>query len=183
MKLIRLALVGLMFCCSGCSHVMSESGMKLVSTPAIDYAALSAKPESYVGKTVLVGGILANLVSSGDVTTLEVAQLGLYENGVPNELSPSGGRFLAVSVELVDPVMYRPGSLVTMVGEVKGKRVQARDGAEYPYPLLAVKEIRFFRPTREYPDPHANPYSRAVGDDSFILSPPGLPGGEPRKLP
>lgn len=167
---------------TGCSHVMSEESRKQVDA-SISYQVIAAKPDSNVGKTIMVGGILAGIRGSRDVTTYEIAQLELLSNGVPDETSASGGRFLAVSTELSEPLVHPTGSLVTLVGIVKGKKIEQRDGADYPYPLLTVKEMKFFRPSRDLPDLHPNPYQPVVGDERFILSPPGLPGGEPHKLP
>lgn len=181
MKLIVFLASMAMFC-SACSHVMSDAARQQVDS-TVTYQTLATKPESAVGKTVMAGGILAGVSGGGDVTTLEIAQLELFSSGVPNEFSASGGRFLAVSTELIDPLIYRPGNLVTLIGVVKGKKIQTRDGADYHYPLLSIKEIRFFRPSGDLPDLHPNPYSSTVGDKRFILAPPGLPQGEPRRLP
>jgi outer membrane lipoprotein len=112
---------------------------------------------------------------------LEVAQLELHSNGVPDESSHSGGRFLVVSGELLDPVFYRPGSFVTVIGEIKGQKIQKLGGADYRYPLISAKEIRLFRePDASIARP-VNPYQNQVGDDKFLLRPPGALEGEPRK--
>jgi hypothetical protein len=39
----------------------------------------------------------------------------------------------------------RTGLLVSMAGEVSGKKVQLRDGEEYLYPVIAIKELRIVR--------------------------------------
>lgn len=165
---------------NGCAHVMSEENLKLVDT-TITYGDLSRNPDVFVGKTVLVGGIIAGVRSSGDVAMLEVSQLELFNNEVPDEDSKSGGRFLAISTELIDPVIYRPGKLVTIIGEVKGRKVQKIDGVDYPYPLISAKELRLFRASEQGPD-HRNPYQNQFGDDKFLRRPPGLADGEPRRL-
>jgi outer membrane lipoprotein len=175
-----LTILATMLFLSGCAHVMSEANLKLVDQ-SISFSDLKANPEALVGKTVLVGGIIAGVNSSGDVAMLEVTQLELFKNEVPNEESRSGGRFLAISTELIDPVIYRPGKLVTIIGEVKGKKIQKIDGADYPYPLIAVKELRLFRPSEPLVDTGSNPYENRYGDDKFLGRPPGLADGEPRR--
>jgi len=174
-----LAACSLMLLC-GCAHVMSEENLKLVDR-SVGYAELRARPEAFAGRTVLVGGVVAGVVSSGDLAMLEVAQLELFKNEVPNEDSPSGGRFLAISSEMIDPVIYRPGKLVTIIGEVKGKQTQQLDGVDYTYPLISVKELRLFRPSEPVADT-TNPYQNQFGDDKFLRRPPGLADGEPRRL-
>jgi len=165
---------------SGCAHVMSDANLKLADR-SLSYADMKKNPDGSVGKIVLVGGIIAGVNTSGDVAMLEVTQLELLQNGVPDEYSHSSGRFLAVSTELIDPIVYRPGSLVTIIGEIKGKKVQQLNGADYPYPLLAVRELRIFRPTEPFPAATANPYQNQIGDSKFNLRPPGPPDGEPRR--
>ncbi len=174
------AILSTLLLLSGCAHVMSDTNLKAVD-PTVHYKELSAKPEAFAGKIVLVGGIVAGVQGSDDVITLEVAQLELFENGVPNEDSRSGGRFLAISTELVDPIIYQPGKLVTIIGEVKGKKIQKIEGVDYPYPLIAVKELRLFRASEPLTGNY-NPYQNQYGDDRFLRRPPGLADGEPRRL-
>lgn len=174
------AILSTMLFLSGCAHVMSDTNLKAVDQ-SVSYTDLSAKPESFAGRTVLLGGVIAGVRGSDDAVMLEVAQLELFKNGVPNEDSRSGGRFLAISTELIDPVVYQPGKLVTIIGEVKGKKIQKLDSVDYPYPLIAVRELRLFRPSEPLAD-SSNPYQNQYGDDKFQRRPPGLPDGEPRRL-
>ena len=174
------AILSTMLFLSGCAHVMSEANLKFADQ-SIRYNDLNAKPEAFAGKTLLLGGIIAGVRGSDDVIMLEVAQLELFKNGVPNEDSRSAGRFLAISTELIDPVVYQPGKLVTIIGEVKGKKIEKIDGVDYPYPLIAVKELRLFRPSEPFTN-NSNPYQNRIGDDRFLRRPPGLADGEPRRL-
>lgn len=180
MAQMLLAVFSSMLLLSGCAHVMSEANLKLADQ-SIRYADLSGNPDAYVGKIVLVGGIVAGVKSSGDVAMLEVTQLDLLKNGVPDEDSRSGGRFLALSSDLVDPMIYRTGKLVTIIGEVKGRKVQKLESVDYPYPLISVKELRLFR-AEEPLATSDNPYQYRIGDDNFLRRPPGLSDGEPRRL-
>ena len=174
-----MAAFSLMFI-SGCSHVMSEANLNLVDR-SVQFEALHKNPEGFVGKTVLLGGVITGVLNSGDVTILEVAQLALLKNEVPDEDSLSPGRFLAVNTELIDPIVYQRGKLITIIGEVKGRQIQKKDGVDQPYPLIAVKEQRLFRPSE--PVVHLeNPYQNQFGDGKFERRPPGLADGEPRRL-
>ncbi len=164
---------------AGCAHVMSEAGLKLVDS-SVNYTELSRNPEIHSGKRVMIGGIIAGTRSSGDVIMLEVTQLELLNNGVPDETSTSGGRFLAISSELIDPLIYRPGNLVTIIGEVKGKKIQKLESVDYPYPLISVKELRMFRKSEPFATYPNNPYQNRVDDGKLMLRPPGPTSGEPK---
>ena len=164
----------------GCAHVMSEPGLALADR-SVSYADIRLNTDVLAGKNVLIGGVIVGTISSGDVLQLEVAQLELLSNGVPDEASHSGGRFLVVSGELLDPVFYRPGLLVTVIGEIKGQRTQKLEGADYRYPLVSAKEIRLFRASDLSPMRPANPYQNEFGDGRFMLRPPGVIVEDPRK--
>ena len=169
------SLIGIL---SGCSHVMSDAGLSTVDRSII-YADIKMNPETLAGKNVIVGGIIADNISSGDVVQLEVAQLELLSNGVPDEFSASAGRFLAISGELLDPLIYRPGLLVTIIGEIKGQKILKLEGVDYRYPLISAKEIRLFRASDLSPSRTANPYQNQMGDVRPMLRPPGALGGQP----
>ena len=170
--LFSLVLAGLL---GGCTHVMSESALA-VADSSITYAGIKSNPEVLAGKNVLVGGIIAGISSSGDLLELEVAQLELLSNGVPDESSQSAGRFLVISGELLDPLFFKRGSLVTVIGEIKGQRKQKLEGTDYRYPLISAKEIRLFRPSDLSSGRPANPYRHEMGDGTFLLRPPGSSG-------
>lgn len=156
----------------GCAHVMSPPGLALVDR-SVNYADIKQNPEMLAGKNVLVGGVIVGTISGGDVLQLEVIQLELLSNGVPDETSHSGGRFLVVSGELLDPLLYSPGMLVTIIGEIKGQRIQKLEATDYRYPLISVKEIRLFRASDLSPMRPSNPYQNEFGDGRFMLRPPG----------
>ena len=180
MKMLLCGMFALVGVLGGCAHVMSDAGLARADK-SIVYSDIKKNPDALAGKMVLVGGVIAQTRSSGDVMQLEIAQLELLENGVPDELSPSEGRFLVVSGELLDPLFYRPGSLVTIIGEIKGQRIQKLDSADYRYPVISAREIRLFPVTESVPT-RSNPYQNQVGDERFMLRPPGMIQGEPRRF-
>lgn len=179
MKRLVLSVFVLAGIVGGCAHVISDAGLALADR-SITYSDIRKNPEMLAGRNVLIGGVIAGTQSNGDVLQLEVAQLELFDNGVPDELSASAGRFLAVSGELLDPMFYRPGLLVTIVGEIKGQRIQKLEGADYRYPLISAKEIRLFRASDLSSGRPSNPYQNQFGDGRFMLRPPGAVKEEPR---
>lgn len=180
MKSLTVCMFALLGILGGCAHVMSPEKLALVDR-SITYADIKKNPEALAGKYVLVGGMIAENRSNGDVMQLEIAQLELLDNGVPDDRSPSAGRFLAVSGELLDPLFYRPGLLVTIVGEIKGQKVQKLENADYRYPLVSAKEIRLFRASDPDFGHQTNPYQNLIGDERHMLRQPGAVTLEPGK--
>lgn len=179
MKSLVLGIITMAAVLGGCAHVMSDAGLALADR-SVSYADIRKNPEALAGRNVLVGGVIAGISSSGDVMQLEVAQFELLSNGVPDEFSTSAGRFLVVSGELLDPLFYRPGLLVTVIGEIKGQKTQKLEGVDYRYPLVSARELRLFRATDLSTGRTANPYQSQVGDERIWLRSPGALAGESR---
>lgn len=137
-------IVMLLMALTGCAHVISDQSRLLVD-PTVSYAMLREKPDSFVGKYVLVGGVIAGVKNTGSGSQLEVMQVALDETGMPENTFRSEGRFLAVSESFLDAMIFKPGRLVTLVGEVKGKKTMPLDEVDYTYPLVAIREIHVWK--------------------------------------
>jgi len=145
---------------SGCTRAISEAGRKLAD-PDITFSQLKEKPDSYMGKYVILGGLIATAKNTKEGALLEVVQFKLDNSGYPEDTLTSGGRFLATHPDFLDPMIYAPGRLVAILGEVKGKRVLPLDEVDYLYPVIAIREIHPWRSSSEYglsPNPYPSPF-------------------------
>ena len=138
---------------AGCSHWISEQSRALADR-TVTYSHLRENPEAYRGKFVLLGGIVAAVTHTDEGTRLEVVEHRLDSRELPDQVVPSRGRFLATTPESLDPAKYKPGALVSMMGEMTGKELQLQGGAEYAYPVIAIREIRAI----ELPEIHPEYY-------------------------
>ena len=89
----------------------------------------------------MLGGVIAAVTRGSEGTRLEVVQHAVGCTELPDESVHPEGRFLAVTPVTLDPEKFGPGTLVSMVGEVTGKKIQLLQGREYIYPVIAIKEI------------------------------------------
>lgn len=126
---------------SACAHPVSEQSMKLVDK-SITYSRLRENPDEYRGSYVLVGGIIASVRNTPQEGQLEVVQMPLDSSGMPKDTYNSEGRFIATANRFLDPLIFKQGRNVTMVGDVKGKVVQSLDQIQYTYPLIGIRELR-----------------------------------------
>jgi len=78
-----------------------------------------------------------------------VEQYRLDGREMPDEASGSGGRFLAIVPEKLAESICGTGLLVSMAGEVMGKKATVIEGVESSYPVIAVRELRIIRPPNE----------------------------------
>ena len=180
MTRLALMLIVLMHV-TACTQVISESGRKLAD-PAITYEKLKQNPDSYIGKNVILGGKIAAVSNAKDGGTLEVVQMELDGHYYPEDTMFSGGRFLATSTDFLDRMIYAPGRLVTVMGEIKGKRVKMLDEVEYSYPVIAIREIHAWRSTgtdnlytNPYPYYYHDPYYYGYDTGPTPFRPPGPP--------
>lgn len=135
--------------CTACTLPISKSSLDLVDRD-ISFAALRQDPDRYVGRYLLLGGMIAAVRNTGDGSELEVVQFATDRNGRITATDNSGGRFLVQLATFSEPAVYQ-GRLVTLVGKVKGQ-VQARfDEIDYLYPLLTAQELHLWKP-EESPD-------------------------------
>lgn len=140
MKKLFLLLIPPLIFLAGCAHVISNSSLSLVDR-TITFGTLRENPEAFIGKYTLLGGTIAAVKNTREGARLEVIQHDLDFMGMPKVSRKSGGRFLATTDAFLDPLIYKPGLEVSLVGKVTGKEVRSVDREIYTYPVVAIKEI------------------------------------------
>ncbi|HLO25732.1 MAG TPA: Slp family lipoprotein [Geobacteraceae bacterium] len=125
---------------AGCAHQISDKSLAMADR-TISFAKLRGNPDAYRGKFVLLGGVIATIKDVQEGTQLEVVQHDLDSREIPDATSVSGGRFLAITPDSLDVAKCKRGAVVTMAGEVTGRKVQSLQGVDYVYPVIAVKEL------------------------------------------
>ena len=109
---------------------------------SVAFADLRAAPGNYVGRVVMVGGVVITAKRTEDRTEIEVLQLPAEAGGPSTtERLRSEGRFLAVREEFLDPATVPPGTPITVVGVVSGSTTRPLDDSEYTYPVLDIKHL------------------------------------------
>jgi len=178
MRYLLAMSLALILIISGCTTIISDQSRKLVDTDA-SFKAIKETPENYIGKTALLGGRIASIRNSAGGTQLEIVQFELASHDYPEESFISYGRFLATTGNYMDPLIYRPGMLITLVGELKGKKTLRLDDMDYVYPLISLREWYLWpgsgleRGCSTYPAPlpEYNPYNFGFGLEPFLQRP------------
>jgi outer membrane lipoprotein len=175
----RLSVIILsIFFITGCTAVISEKSRKLVNTD-VPFKILKNAPEDYIGKNLMVGGRIAGVTNKSDGAWLEIVQFDLSSQGYPEESFLSYGRFLATENSYMDPMIFRRGMLITIVGELKGKKTLRLDEMDYTYPVLAMREWHLWPGSEPegrctaYPaaPPQYDPYNYGFGYEPFLERP------------
>ena len=158
--MIALSLAGFMASCAPFSaQIMSQVEKTLT------YPVVRIDPDRYVGKTVLWGGVIAEVTNKQNETDLKIRQAELDFEKRPKNLDQSAGRFIVRYAGFLDPAIYQAGREISVAGEVVGKEVLPLGKIEYSYPVILAKEIHLWeklyalRPYYPYYwDPFWGPY-------------------------
>ncbi len=159
MRLFLLIIVALLGT-AACTTAVSKQSLELVD-PSISFEALRQAPNRQVGRYLLLGGTITDVrLSANGGSELEVMQLPTNDRGKITATDRSAGRFIAQDDTFRDPAIYRPGRLITLVGQVTGSKTLRLGERDYLYPVLTVHEIRLWAPDEH---PGTSPVHFGIG--------------------
>ncbi|MCZ6799918.1 MAG: Slp family lipoprotein [Nitrospirae bacterium] len=145
MRWLLLGLVLLSGCASPGADIPKTLDAQIDKT--VTFPELLQNPDSYIGKTVVVGGEVLSAKRQQEGTRLQVLQLPLDDSRMPAvQRTSSQGRFLALEKSFLDPATFSGNPRVTIVGEVTGTVLGNVDEVEYAYPSLVIKHLHVWEP-------------------------------------
>ncbi|MEJ2660660.1 MAG: Slp family lipoprotein [Desulfobacteraceae bacterium] len=106
------------------------------------FAELQQAPADYRGAMVLLGGRVIETLTKAGATELVVLQLDLGSRDRPLDNDQSQGRFLVRSARFIDPAIFPPGTLITVVGRLRGSETRPIGEMPYTYPLIEPAEMK-----------------------------------------
>jgi len=127
----------------GCAAGISQQSRSKVTYTGT-FSALQKTPDAYKGEVIMLGGRIIETKTSSPLSELIVLQLALGSSGQPVDPDQSEGRFIVQSKQLLDPAVYQKDMLLTVVGTLKGSKVESIGGFEYTYPLVESIEIKLW---------------------------------------
>lgn len=84
------------------------------------------------------GGTIARVENKATETWVEIVSRQLRSSGQPREAGGSSGRFIASFKGFFDPVVYKKGLQLTVLGTIKGEIKRPIGEHEYTFPLVTV---------------------------------------------
>jgi len=129
----------------GCAQPFPPETLSKVNR-SVTFPELQKNPEQHNGTWLMLGGVIVASRNTKEGTFIEVLQRPLDSDGQPLQTDETAGRFLARSDQFLDTAVYHQGRLITVIGEVAGKRIQPLDEVQYQYPLLIVKDLHLWNP-------------------------------------
>ncbi len=120
----------------GCAPAISPN-LQQEAGSQVNFAELTAHPDTYKGRLVILGGLVMSVAPWGTGSLLTVDQRQLDDRIYPVG-NASGGTFLVESPEFLSPSKYLPKSAVVVAGEIAGQK----DGQL----LLRGRQVTFLAP-------------------------------------
>jgi outer membrane lipoprotein len=127
--------------CSGAKVIPPELAEQIDKSAS--FSDILASPQSYQGRTILLGGEVLASKRMQDGVELEMLQLPVRDDDDPpvDRRSESQGRFIAFDRGGGDPASFPPGTRLTLVGTVSGEDTRRLDESTYRYPTVDVKHM------------------------------------------
>jgi outer membrane lipoprotein len=125
-------------------------------------------PSAYKGAVVIWGGFVLNDVNDSSGSTLTILETPLDYQYYPKSRSLSRGRFIAVTKQFLDPVIFTKGKRVTMAATVEGVETRKLGKGTYEYPIVNIQQLRYWQHESYYPYTYPYYYSSPrwyYGDD------------------
>ena len=137
--LVIVALIALIALCSACASKPATSiGLAVVDD--VSLAQVRAAGDAYQGSTVRWGGVITEVDNKPDTTRIFLVGRELRNNEKPFTDGASEGRFVARFDGFVDPLVYKVGRPLTVVGRIDGSLRRAIGEYEYSFPIVAVRD-------------------------------------------
>lgn len=138
-SLLTVALLaGLAACASGPRFDTSDVETGVTPRQAV------AESERLQGRTVLWAGVVIDSTNLADATRLEVLAYPLDTDQGPDLDREPVGRFLVRRSGYLEPVDYRTGRAVTILGRLAGTRSGKVGEAPYDYPVVEAARIHLW---------------------------------------
>jgi outer membrane lipoprotein len=159
---------------AACAPTISNQ-LRQQADASLSFPVLSADPEAYQGKIVILGGVIAQTTAKTGQTELEIVQKPLDSFNVPETSDTSQGRFLVLAEQFLDPLIYKKDRKITVAGEVTGSEVRKLDTLEYRYPVIKSLELKLWPP----PGSRTTPFILGLGVGYSFGGPYGYWGWGP----
>jgi outer membrane lipoprotein len=142
---VSLALLLMLSACAGGISKQARSQV----TYAGPFSDVLGNPVEFKGETVIWGGRVIETQNRDGLTEIVVLQLPLDGKYRPADGDQSLGRFLIRSAQFIDPVIYPPGTLITVVGQLQGAENRLIGEMTYRYPVIDIVEIQKYDPRQK----------------------------------
>jgi outer membrane lipoprotein len=157
---MKKLLLSICCCLSACTSI-PENLRVADGTPLMTFEQISTDHDIALGETARWGGVIAKVENLPDRTMLEVVNFSLKSSSQPKPSHETLGRFRVYSQGLLDPMIYKIGKSVTVVGQIERSEPGKIGEHDYLYPVLIANAVHLWKTVERYdvqmmPDPFWN---------------------------
>ncbi|MFO7740062.1 MAG: Slp family lipoprotein [Desulfatiglandaceae bacterium] len=132
-------LITLMLQLSACSIISKE--IRDEAEPPVAFKTLLEHVDTYIGKTVILGGYILEVQNRPGRTLISVLQTPLTFQDYPTSSARSEGNFLVAHEDFLDPRVFKTDSKITLAGRVIGLADEQLETCPNPCLFLESREI------------------------------------------
>jgi len=139
---------------ASCSVISSQ--VRKEAEPPVEFKKLMRETNSYIGKTVIMGGYILQTEKLADKMYILALQAPLGFRYEPKSKDKSEGRFIVLHKDFLDPAVYKKWRKITVAGNVVG--LTTADDERCPNKCLNIesREIHlwpeyYYQRARYYP--------------------------------
>jgi outer membrane lipoprotein len=133
---------------SACRHIPEslrvEKGAVLTT-----FSDTHSDDNSTVGKLARWGGVIAKIENYADNTMLEIVHFQLKSSTRPQQKDQTLGRFKIYQEGFLDPIIFKEGRSVTVLGIIGTKEKGKIGEHEYAYPVLKASYVHLWKEIKE----------------------------------
>ena len=133
---------GLLMClviCVGCASKPASSISQAV-VEDVSLKQVRSAGDAYLGTNVRWGGVVTEVENKADKTWVFLVGRALRDDEQPVSDSPSEGRFIASFDGFIDPLVYKAGRPLTVVGSIDGSTARPIGEYDYQFPIVTVRD-------------------------------------------
>lgn len=122
--------------------------------PNITLATVRSNDAAVNGQLVRWGGLVARVQNKDNQSWIEIVEQPLGSSGRPVGGNVTGGRFIAIFDGFLDPLIFKTGSEITVVGSLQPGIEGKIDDQPYKFPVLSGSGYYLWEPRvdRHYDD-------------------------------
>lgn len=159
----------LLLCASACAqNEVIPQPLEARLDRDLRFVDVKRQPDAYRGKLMLVGGKVVSVTPLKEGTRIELQQMPLSSQLVPDATRQEGDdRFVVIDLDkkISDPAVLENNELITIVGEVLGSDTVTVNDHEQVVPKFGIKHVTVWErdsllPFYGYTVPYPSGYGR-----------------------
>ncbi|WP_199608955.1 Slp family lipoprotein [Flocculibacter collagenilyticus] len=155
MLIQRLYIILASIILSGCAATYPD---KITVSPDTQLLAYNQISENTPKQLARWGGVIADIKNEKNRTRLEVANFKLKSYGRPIVNDNVDGRFYVYTDQFLDPLVYKKGRSVTVLGTYEGLTDGKIGEFEYKFPTLVQAKVHIWKEIKEVEIEYIDPW-------------------------